>query len=1239
MIDTGSTRSFISPRKAHQFFREFTLCEPFTVISTHASSSHNEVIEIPLMPSFQCGEIHKFYVYDVDAQYDGLIGNDLLVQLEAVIDLKHNKLRTKTTTLPIVQRITNHVVEIAPRSEQRVQLPTDLYSGDAILKFQQFCEGIRMPAAIVRCENGYATTIIQNTLETRMIMKVTAPFKVEEFNNRNVVKVNCYNDVEMKDMEVDDILEKNLTRLRLEHMNHEERKHISELCKEYKDIFYCDQLPLSFTSQVKHFIRTKNEDPIYVKPYRQPPVQTQEIKTQVEKLLKNNVIQESHSPWNAPVHLVPKKMDASGEVKFRMVIDYRRLNDITTDDKYPLPNITDLFDKLGKSKYFTTLDLANGYHQIEINETDRQKTAFSTEAGHYEFLRMPFGLKTAPATFQRAMDNVLRGLQGLHCLVYMDDIIIYSTSMQEHIKDLRSIFDRLRKANLKVQLDKSEFLRKEVLYLGHTITNEGLKPNDDKIRAVLNYPMPETVTEIKSFLGLIGYYRRFIKDFAKITKPLTNCLKKRNKIIIDQKYMDAFNQCKELLTHAPILQYPDPTKPYLLTTDASAVAIGAVLSQGTVGTDKPIAYASRTLSETEMRYSTIERELLAVMWAVKHFRPYLYGNKFTIYTDHRPLAWLDSLKEPNSKLTRWRLRLLEYDFDTKYKTGKQNTNADALSRIKVNALDNDSSDGSMEVNVDEKEQRLQKHIKDLTRQITDLGKNINKNEDPPIETIELSDTSDTETVCNTSELEHNKYPLPPLSSSTEGTVHSGEDLESRGIPILNEAVDTKPNQILVFTWFRKEIQVKNIIREKQKIIEVFLPINDEDLAKQFLKEYVKPKTKYFIYFEDSQHRKVFNSVIIKLFKEGMVDFYECTERVIFVEDENEQKAIVLQHHEGKTCHRGIKETMVRIKRNYFWHNMQDITSAVINACEACQKMKYDRKPIKPRIELTQTQSAPFQEIFIDIFLIENRYYLTIVDAFSKLGQALEIENKSTPEVVRALIKFFSMYGVPNKISSDPGSEFNNDLMKEFASMYKIQLHICTPNNPNSTSIVERFHSTLIEIYRLAKYDQKCTDAASIMTYSIMAYNNTIHSTTELTPFEIVFGHTDSNKLFDGDFEKAYMQQLLSEHAKRTTFLYKYISDKMVERKQQIREKRLGEDIELEPGDIVYTKDINTRKSKDKPRYKKAKVKGKVERNVASMQIGKRQTKVAIKNVKRPPQVVLGRSDPTPPAPGPSSSKD
>lgn len=1239
MIDTGSMRSFISPKKAYEYFPSYIQKEPFKVVSTHASSNHDEVVEIPLLPSFVSNDWHKFYLYDVDARYDGLIGNDLLQQLGAMIDLKDNLLKTNTACIPIINYNLNYTVEVPPRSEKRVKIPINQCSGEAVVEFYEYTEGVRMPSAIVNCLNGYATTIIQNTRENAHRVTFRSPFPVICYapteTNLNFTK-------DLAEIEIDNLLEENLDKLRLEHTNDEEREKLFRLCLDYKDIFYCEQIPLSFTNKVKHQIRTKNEDPIYVRPYRQAPFIQEEINKQVDKLLKDNVIQESHSPWSAPVHLVPKKMDASGEVKYRMVVDYRRLNEITIDDKYPLPNIHDLFDKLGKSSYFSTLDLASGYHQIEVDKNDRQKTAFTTNNGHFEFSRMPFGLKTAPATFQRTMDNVLRGLHGLHCMVYLDDIIIFSNSLDEHINKLRAIFDRVRETNLKIQLDKSEFLRKEVLYLGHTITKDGLKPNDDKINAVLKYPLPKTTTEIKSFLGLVGYYRRFIKDFAKITQPMTSCLKKRNGIVINQNYIDSFNKCKELLTHAPLLQYPDFEKPFILTTDASNVAVGAVLSQGQIGSDKPIAYASRTLSDTEARYSTIERELLAIIWAVKHFRPYLYGRKFIIYTDHRPLVWLRSLKDPSSKLTRWRLRLQDYDFELIHKIGKQNTNADALSRIKINALGSGDDKESMVVNVDEKEEQLKEHLQEVVDDIGKIAKMRTDRNDSS--TITISDTSRTNTASpiaisdtlSVKSFDSNQIPVRSESEKSQ-TVHSHVELESVGIPILHEAVDTKPNQILVFSWSKNELNVKNLSRDKQKVLEIFLPINNPELAKDFLKRYIKPKVKYFIYFEELEHRKLFGNLIIQLFKKGMVNFYECTERVIFIEDEREQRAVILKHHEGKTCHRGIKETLVRIRRNYFWDRMQETVSAVINACEACQKMKYDRKPIKPILQLTQTQDAPFQEIFIDIFSIEGNSYLTLIDAFSKLGQAIEIQGKSTPEVIRALMKYFSYYGIPKKISSDPGSEFNNELMKEFLSLHKIELHIGTPNNPNSMGLIERFHSTIIEIYRLAKYEKRCTDAASTMIYSVMAYNHAIHSVTELTPFEVVFGHTDSSSPYGIEIERRYFQKMVKDHAKRTKVLYEYLADKILNTKEKNRMKKGGEEnLDFPEGTSIYAKDINKRKSKDKPRYVKAKVIGKAERNILPIQVGERVTKVPIKNVKRTPQVQLS-ADNDDAIPGPSSA--
>ncbi|KAL7306691.1 hypothetical protein TKK_0001364 [Trichogramma kaykai] len=342
----------------------------------------------------------------------------------------------------------------------------------------------------------------------------------------------------------------------------------------------------------------------------------------------------------------------------------------------------DILENLGKCTYFSTLDLAQGFHQIPLDEDSMKKTAFTVENGHYEYSRLPFGLKNAPASFQRMMDKILMKYLYKFCFVYVDDIVIFSKSLQEHLQHIKLIFEELKQFNLKMQLDKSEFLRKEVPFLGHIITPDGIKPNPEKINAIIEYPIPKTQKQIKAFLGLSGYYRKFIKDYAKITKPLTLSLKKNAKINVkDPTYIEAFNKCKELITNAPILQYPNFDEQFHITSDASNFAIGAVLSQK----GHPISYFSRTLNSAEQNYSTIEKELLAIVEACRHFRPYVYGRKFIIETDHKPLTWLWSLKTPNCRLIRWKIKLEEYDYEIKYKKGCENKVADALSRIEINA--------------------------------------------------------------------------------------------------------------------------------------------------------------------------------------------------------------------------------------------------------------------------------------------------------------------------------------------------------------------------------------------------------------------------------------------------------------------------------------------------------------------------------------------------------------------------
>ncbi|CAK9796615.1 Retrovirus-related Pol polyprotein from transposon 17.6 [Anthophora quadrimaculata] len=481
------------------------------------------------------------------------------------------------------------------------------------------------------------------------------------------------------------------------HLNPEEHKHVLSLIKENYDLFHLPGEALGKTDAITHKIPTTNDTPINVKQYRCPPIHKEEINKQMKELLDSDIVRPSKSPYNSPLWIVPKKPDEDGNKRWRMVIDYRALNEKSIADAYSLPSILEILDQLGSAKYFSVFDLASGFHQIGLEAADAEKTAFSTPYGHYEFARMPFGLKNAPATFQRLMDSVLSGLQGNELFVYLDDIVIYASSLSEHKYKFNKLAERLRRANLKLQSSKCGFLHHEVAYLGHVIGETGVRSAPEKVAAVKKFPTPKNTKNIREFLGLAGYYRRFIDKFSQISKPLESLLRKDVKFIWEKDQQRAFDTLRTALCSEPLLQYPDFQKQFNITTDASGYALGAVLSQGEIASDKPIAYASRLLQGAEINYSTIEKECLAIIYAVQHFRPYIYGRRFNLITDHRPLVWMNSVKDPTSRPLRWRLKLTEYDYKIIYKAGKQNTNADALSRnpVSIFPLSSDSSDAPL----------------------------------------------------------------------------------------------------------------------------------------------------------------------------------------------------------------------------------------------------------------------------------------------------------------------------------------------------------------------------------------------------------------------------------------------------------------------------------------------------------------------------------------------------------------
>lgn len=1200
MIDTGSSKTILSPEFVQQHFPESIYEHPFEIITSHGKTNHRYVAEIPLPELFKEEGNHIVYLFNFHQEYVGLIGSDLLSALPANIDYRWNHIQTEKTTIPFyfnecqtkqeiqkrnqcnfskIKEDTLKCVTIPPRTEQTIKLPAVGKNGNKIAPKINFTKHLAMPSAIVKLHNNYFCTTVINTSDEPQLLTINNPLYLDDYietENIDNIEINNHS-VEHADQNLPinhkkKLLLQNLKdNLRVEHLNPEERSLLTNLCHEYKEIFHHPEIPLSATNLTKHHIRTKNEIPIFSKTYRYPHVHREEVKNQINKMLQEKIIEPSESPYNFPIWIVPKKLDASGIKKWRIVIDYRKLNENTIEDKFPLPNIETVLDNLGRANYFTTLDLASGFHQIEIEQKDREKSAFSTEEGHFQFRRMPFGLKNAPAAFQRMINTALSGLTPTQCLVYLDDVIVYSNSLQEHISRLKNIFERCRATNLKIQLDKSEFLHKSVKYLGHVITPEGIRPDPSKIQAIQKFPLPKTKTEIKSYLGILGYYRKFIKDFAKISKPLTQCLKKDNQVRHTPDFINAFNHTKTILTNEPILQYPDFTKTFELTTDASKFALGAVLSQN----QKPICYASRTLNETEQKYSTIERELLAIVWATKQFRPYLFGVKFILYTDHRPLVWLRNLKEPNSKLTRWSLKLEEFNFDIKYLPGKTNKIADALSRIQIHPLT--ITDNIM----DEIDDILQDTsiINTPEPDIDNCSMIPNRPNTP-----DLTDLFDVPMinpdVLNYEDIPQQNTQIPQIPDNEESqgdTIHTQED-STPAIPICEKPLQHFPNQIeFILTPLPKRIKTTNI--DGNRVIQIYVnQFNKNDKFNELLIEYCLPKANYYCFFPTDTLYNEFSKYIISISNVNSPKFYRCTTQVTYILDKDQRINQIQNYHEGKSNHRGIAETTEHIKRKYYWKGISNDIKNYIDNCQICKKHKYNRHPIKQPLNLTPTCNRPLHTLHMDIFQIAGQKYLTIIDAFSKFAQAYHLRSSNLIDVTDRLFYFITTFTTPDTLVVD--GEFNKQPLKNFAELHKIKLHITTPYNHQSNSIVERLHSTILEHYRLL---ENIPEVKKIQ-YCIVAYNHSIHSNLNYTPFEILFGHTESRNPFDLEYNKTFYENYVIDHKEKMKHLYSNLHDKQDQTKQNrnIRINKSRKSHAFKINDQVYVK-TNARNKKE-PRF-------------------------------------------------------
>lgn len=1082
LIDTGASLSLIKTDKLKLTKLFYDSSEIVTLNGLSPNCPINTAGSVILDPSIHDKSFKiKFHIveHQNNIPFDGLIGNDFLKEEEAQIDLNKLELRIKSLPFPLKIWLNsnpedNPVFILKPRSETVVRakiLNPEIKEG--ICPEIHIYDGVYLAKSIVKVENNTAlTTILNTTNQSIKISKLN--LVLEKFNEKTSTILNLSSE---NDKSLPHRLKTLRNNLRLDHLNEEEKKSITDLCEEYNDIFHLPGDPLTCTEVLQHEIRVTDPRPITTKIYRYPKIHEKEVDKQMSEMLKQGIISPSTSPYNSPLWVVPKKSDASGEKKWRVVIDFRKLNDVTVGDSYPLPSIEYILDQLGHSSYFTTLDLSSGFWQVKMKPDDIPKTSFSTPTGHYEFNRMPFGLKNSPSTFQRLMNIVLCGLQGLHCFVYLDDIVIYASSLEEHTMKLKSVFSRLRLNNLKLQPDKCEFLHREIAYLGHVITEKGVKANPEKIRSIKDYPKPKDEKQIKQFLGLLGYYRRFIKDFAKHAKPLTQLLKKDVKFHWDESQETAFNHFKSILTTEPILQYPNWKEPFVLTTDASNFAIGAILSQGPVGKDLPIAYASRTLNKAETSYSTSEKELLAIVWAVKHFRPYLYGQKFKIVCDHRPLTWLFNCKDASSRLVRWRLKLEEYDYEIVFKPGRINSNADALSRNPVMlTLDTDEKyedfirfhyENQEAVQIPEVKGNIFSKFPNALLFSKDLSE-----ENPDFENLSL--VHDIQSLCD-----FNLYDI---------------------LPLINKKLETTLLMISHLNHYDKPTY-KDVFYSLKNLRTL--------LKKKTIKElYLKNPVRYNPTFKSDMIAEMIHFI----FKETKITITLVNKSKITPQSQKEINEILKENHSTSVSgHSGFKRTYRRIKENYTWKNMKRDIRNFVKSCESCQKNKTNRHPTKAPMEITTTSSKPFERLALDIVgplpLTEsgNRFILTFQDDLTKFSQARPIVNHEALTIAEELYNFIMIFGIPKSILTDNSTDFTSNIIKELNKLFKIRHVTSSVYHPQTNGALERSHSTLKDY--LKNFINKEQNNWDIYVPSAMfCYNTSIHSSTHFSPYELIFGN-------------------------------------------------------------------------------------------------------------------------------------
>ena len=853
--------------------------------------------------------------------------------------------------------------------------------------------------------------------------------------------------------------------------------------------------------------------------YRLTPKERDELVKQITKMIEKGWIRPSSSSWGAPVLFAPKS-----DGGLRMCIDYRMLNAATVRNAHPLPHVQDALDGFAGAEVFSTLDLAAGFHQIVLKEESRHLTAFRTDQGLYEYNVMPMGLANAPAMFQKAMNDMLRPFMNKFVTVYMDDIIIYSKNMEEHAEHLKQVLAVMSKYGYKARKDKCCFGVSSVPFLGHVVSGKGLSVDPSKVTLVENWPAPLDVGQVRSFVGLVQYFKRFIKDLSTILVPLTHLTKNNTPFVWSVDCQSAFQQVKALLSTAPVLAMPDPKKRYTVYTDASIYGCGGVLMQE----GRPVAYCGKKFDQTMTNWTTTEQELFGLVHALETWRCYLEGVQFDLFTDHQPLVWLRTQPNLSRKQSRWLLYIQRFDMDLKYIPGPKNP-ADALSRAPH--LTGEKTPSAAEVQFDEVMADLDAKRAKSVFAMTAMSGKSKKSQRKLVFTFQTGPGHRSQRLRakEGGKPQQTAVPQPKPKWPEQMTMAKLFDLRTLArsgmVPQRQPLPETEPILEIEQLMEIDPTPDTNVITTDDS------DVNEADASEPEEEQEPSEELKRQVEARDAKDMNIdlfLNKVVEGYVHDkwfGVNENYEKLTKVkefmfkdhalVLPDHGGVRQAAMYQMHDAPWAgHVGRERTKWALKQAYYWPRMDADVDEYVKSCGKCQRNKARHQQKENRMAPLSVPMRAWEFIGTDfiMFLPVTSKGFDAICVFSchftKMVHLVPCHSTITSEEFAKLFRrhIFRLHGLPKTIVSDRGTQFVSGMWRQLTADLGIQLAMSTAHQPSTDGQVERINKTLEEMLR-SYVNLSHNDWDEWLDCAEFAINKSRAAATGCSPFELVFQHT------------------------------------------------------------------------------------------------------------------------------------